>query len=140
MVGFVQPHTVRPGFTCSGVHFGSEIRAVAYILFVQPHTFSIRNSCSGVHSIRAVAYISPRIRRPRRDESRRLPHLRPATPATTDGPGDKIDTIVYEASHYDPVTHRRVPQRVTLTTSSRFGLPTPADENVILGLLCLAKH
>jgi len=54
--------------------------------------------------------------------------------------GVKVDTIVYEATRYDRLARRRVPQRVTLTTSTRYGLPTPADENVILGLLFVAKH
>ena len=33
-----------------------------------------------------------------------------------------------------------VQQRVVLETSSRHGLPTPADENVVLALLYVAKH
>ena len=57
-----------------------------------------------------------------------------------DDGGRKLDQIVYEASTFDPVTRRRIPQRVTLTTSSRYGLPTPADENVILALLYVAKR
>lgn len=54
--------------------------------------------------------------------------------------GTKRDSAVFEASRYDPVSRRRVQQRVILETSSRHGLPTPADENVILALLYLAKH
>jgi hypothetical protein len=54
--------------------------------------------------------------------------------------GRKLDQVVYEATTYDPVARRRVPQRVTLTTSSRYGLPTPADENVILALLYTARR
>src|SRR4051794_26227322 len=54
--------------------------------------------------------------------------------------GRKLDQVVYESSTYDPVGRRRVPQRVTLTTSSRVGLPTPADENVVLALLYTAKR
>jgi hypothetical protein len=54
--------------------------------------------------------------------------------------GRKLDQIVYEASTFDPAARRRVPQRVTLTTSSRYGLPTPADENVILALIYIAKR
>ena len=57
-----------------------------------------------------------------------------------DEQGRKLDQVVYESSSYDPVTRRRVPQRVTLTTSSRYGLPTPADENVVLALLLTAKR
>ena len=57
-----------------------------------------------------------------------------------DASGRKIDQIVYESTTYDPVGRRRVPQRVTLTTSSRHGLPTPADENVVLALLYTAKR
>lgn len=57
-----------------------------------------------------------------------------------DDGGRKVDQIIYESSTYDPAARRRIPQRVTLTTSSRYGLPTPADENVILALLCVAKR
>jgi hypothetical protein len=57
-----------------------------------------------------------------------------------DGGGQKRDTAVYEASRYDRAARRRVRQRVILETSSRHGLPTPADENVILALLHVAKH
>jgi hypothetical protein len=57
-----------------------------------------------------------------------------------DAEGRKLDQVVYESTTYDPVARRRVPQRVTLTTSSRYGLPTPADENVILALLYTAKR
>jgi Replication initiator protein A len=57
-----------------------------------------------------------------------------------DGRGRKLDQIVYESSTFDPASRRRIPQRVTLTTSSRYGLPTPADENVILALLYIAKR
>ena len=54
--------------------------------------------------------------------------------------GRKLDQVVYESTTYDPIGRRRVPQRVTLTTSTRVGLPTPADENVILALLYTAKR
>lgn len=57
-----------------------------------------------------------------------------------DGSGQKLDRLEFEATRYDPVTKRRVAQRVTLTTTSRDGLPTPADEHVILALLWVAKH
>lgn len=62
--------------------------------------------------------------------------LRWQQPSAADG--GKLRTITYEASRYDPATHRRVPQRVTL--SSEEGLPTPIDEHVILALLSLAKQ
>ena len=58
----------------------------------------------------------------------------------SDDQGQKKDTIVYESSRLDPATRQRVTQRVTLTTSSRDGLPTPADEHVVLALLYVAKH
>ena len=58
----------------------------------------------------------------------------------SDGEGRKLDRLEFEASRYDPATRRRVRQRVTLTASSREGLPTPADEHVILALLYVAKH
>ncbi len=54
--------------------------------------------------------------------------------------GGKVDTVVFEATRYDPLTKRRTPQRVTLLTNSQIGLPTPTDENVVLGLLCIAKQ
>src|SRR4051794_31322154 len=57
-----------------------------------------------------------------------------------DAEGRKLDQAVYESTTYDPVARRRVPQRVTLTTSSRYGLPTPADENVVLALLWTGKR
>src|SRR5262249_30355895 len=37
-------------------------------------------------------------------------------------------------------SRQRVQQRVVLETNSRHGLPTPADENVVLALLYVAKH
>src|SRR5947208_1883957 len=58
----------------------------------------------------------------------------------SDANGQKLDTIVYESSRLDPTTRQRVSQRVTLQSSSREGLPTPADEHVILALLYVAKH
>ena len=57
-----------------------------------------------------------------------------------DADGRKLDQVVYESTTYDPVARRRLPQRVTLTTSSRYGLPTPADENVVLALLYTARR
>jgi hypothetical protein len=57
-----------------------------------------------------------------------------------DKEGRKLDRLEFEASRYDPATRRRVDQRVTLTTTARDGLPTPADEHVILALLYIAKH
>jgi hypothetical protein len=58
----------------------------------------------------------------------------------SDENGQKLDTIVYESSRHDSATRQRVTQRVTLQSSSRDGLPTPADEHVILALLFVAKH
>ncbi len=57
-----------------------------------------------------------------------------------DEDGAKRDTAVYEASRYDRDARQRRQQRVILETSSRYGLPTPADENVVLALLHVAKH
>jgi hypothetical protein len=54
--------------------------------------------------------------------------------------GRKVDRLEFEASRYDPATRQRVQQRVTLSSSVREGLPTPADEHVILALLYVAKH
>jgi plasmid replication initiation protein len=58
----------------------------------------------------------------------------------SDADGHKRDRLEFEATRYDSVTHQRVRQRVTLTSTSRDGLPTPADEHVILALLYVAKH
>jgi hypothetical protein len=58
----------------------------------------------------------------------------------TDADGRKLDRIEFEASRYDPVSRQRLTQRVTLTSTARDGLPTPADEHVILALLYVAKH
>src|SRR5947199_6578679 len=58
----------------------------------------------------------------------------------SDAEGRKLDRMVFEASRYDPSLRQRVTQRVTLTASGREGLPTPADEHVILALLFVAKH
>ncbi len=57
-----------------------------------------------------------------------------------DGSGTKLDRVSFESSRYDTLRRQRVQQRVVLETSSRHGLPTPADENVILALLFVAKH
>jgi Replication initiator protein A len=58
----------------------------------------------------------------------------------SDADGRKLDRLEFEASRYDPATRQRVRQKVTLTASAREGLPTPADEHVILALLYVAKH
>src|SRR5262245_43518148 len=54
--------------------------------------------------------------------------------------GQPLDRLVFESSRYDPATKHRVNQRVTLTSSAADGLPTPADEHVVLALLYAAKH
>src|SRR5262245_40051750 len=58
----------------------------------------------------------------------------------SDGVGGKLDRMEFAASRYDPATRQRQRQRVTLTSTARDGLPTPADEHVILALLHVAKH
>ena len=58
----------------------------------------------------------------------------------SDEAGRKLDRMEFAASRYDPVSRQRMPQRVTLTSTARDGLPTPADEHVILALLYVAKH
>jgi len=58
----------------------------------------------------------------------------------SDADGRKRDRLEFEATRYDPVSRQRIQQRVTLTSSARDGLPTPADEHVILALLYVAKH
>jgi hypothetical protein len=58
----------------------------------------------------------------------------------SDTEGRKLDRLEFLASRYDPIKRQRVQQRVTLTSTARDGLPTPADEHVILALLYVAKH
>src|SRR4051812_19609181 len=58
----------------------------------------------------------------------------------SDGDGRKVDRMELTATRYDPASRQRVQQRVTLTSTARDGLPTPADEHVILALLHVAKH
>src|SRR5215475_12331788 len=57
-----------------------------------------------------------------------------------DGNGGKLDQITFHATRYDPILRQRVQQKVTLTSTARDGLPTPADEHVILALLYVARH
>src|SRR3954454_23900424 len=58
----------------------------------------------------------------------------------SDGEGKKLDRMEFTASRYDPASRQRVEQKVILTSTARDGLPTPADEHVILALLCVSKH
>ena len=58
----------------------------------------------------------------------------------SDEAGKKLDRMELTASRYDPATRQRLQQRITLTSTARDGLPTPADEHVILALLYMAKH
>lgn len=56
------------------------------------------------------------------------------------GAGGKLDRMEFTATRYDVGTRQRVQQKVTLTSTAQDGLPTPADEHVILALLYVAKH
>jgi hypothetical protein len=58
----------------------------------------------------------------------------------SDHHGRKRDRLQFQATRYDPVSRQRVLQRVTLTSSARDGLPTPADEHVVIALLYVGKH
>ncbi|MFO0877739.1 MAG: replication initiator protein A [Gemmataceae bacterium] len=58
----------------------------------------------------------------------------------TTATGGKLDRIEFKATRYDAVSRQRLDQRVTLTSTAHDGLPTPADEHVILALLHVAKH
>lgn len=58
----------------------------------------------------------------------------------SDQAGSKMDRLEFTATRYDPTLRQRVRQKVTLTSTARDGLPTPADEHVILALLYVAKH
>jgi Replication initiator protein A len=57
-----------------------------------------------------------------------------------DGAGGKLDRMEFTATRYDASSRQRVAQKVTLTSTACDGLPTPADEHVILALLYVAKH
>jgi hypothetical protein len=52
----------------------------------------------------------------------------------------KLDRLEFTSSRFDPSARRRVQQKVTLSSTAHEGLPTPADEHVILALLHVAKH
>jgi hypothetical protein len=52
--------------------------------------------------------------------------------------GATVNSMVYKSSRFDPATNEWVPQTVTL--SSEEGLPTPADEQVLLAFLYLGKY
>jgi hypothetical protein len=58
----------------------------------------------------------------------------------SDGQGGKLDRLEFTASRYDSTLRQRVKQKVTLTSTAHDGLPTPADEHVILALLYTARH
>lgn len=58
----------------------------------------------------------------------------------SDEAGRKVDRMELQATRYDPTLRQRVQQKVTLTSTASDGLPTPADEHVILALLFVAKH
>lgn len=58
----------------------------------------------------------------------------------SDEQGRKLDRLEFTATRYDSATRQRVQQKVILTSTARDGLPTPADEHVILALLHVAKH
>lgn len=57
-----------------------------------------------------------------------------------DGAGRKLDRMEFKATRYDSATRQRIQQKVTLTSTAHDGLPTPADEHVVLALLHAAKH
>src|SRR4051794_29673681 len=57
-----------------------------------------------------------------------------------DGNGGKLDRITFRATRHVAHLRQRVGQTVTLTSTAHDGLPTPADEHVILALLFAAKH
>src|ERR1700722_5920832 len=69
-----------------------------------------------------------------------FPISAPPRAQKSDEAGRKLDRMEFTASRYDPVSRQRVPQRVTLTSTARDGLPTPAGEHVILALFYIAKH
>jgi hypothetical protein len=52
----------------------------------------------------------------------------------------KLDRLEFLSTRFDPASRQRVKQKVTLTSTASDGLPTPADEHVVLALLHVAKH
>src|SRR5262245_32959770 len=52
----------------------------------------------------------------------------------------KVDRLEFLSTRFDPASRQRVKQKVTLTSTASDGLPTPADEHVVLALLHVAKH
>jgi hypothetical protein len=63
----------------------------------------------------------------------------PRTQKSTED-GKLVDRMELTSTRYDPIGRRRIQQKVTLTSTAYDGLPTPADEHVILALLAVAKH
>ncbi|MFO0930496.1 MAG: hypothetical protein U0736_26285 [Gemmataceae bacterium] len=58
----------------------------------------------------------------------------------SDEQGRKLDRMEFTATRYDPATRQRVRQKVILTSTAHDGLPTPADEHIILAALYVAKR
>jgi hypothetical protein len=59
--------------------------------------------------------------------------------ALTDRPDPKIKTIVFEDQIFDQSKNQQIARSVTISGSDAFGLPTPADEEVLLALIQLSK-
>ena len=58
----------------------------------------------------------------------------------TDANGKRPDELVCTIESYDPDLDRVVPRRLTRRTASKYGFPTPLDEEVLIALLTLTRH
>ena len=56
-----------------------------------------------------------------------------------DADGNPVTTLVYEVDRYDEDLKQLVPKKLTIRTASVFGLPTPAEEELLIGLLLLTR-
>lgn len=51
-----------------------------------------------------------------------------------------VKTVHYQDEYQDPRTGKRIPRKVTITSSDEHGLPTAKDDEVLVGLLYLTKR
>ena len=56
-----------------------------------------------------------------------------------DSHGRPLTTLVYEVSRFDEDLKQSVPKKLTIRTASDFGLPTPVEEELLIGLLLLTR-
>ena len=53
--------------------------------------------------------------------------------------GKRLDELVFSVESFDDQVGRIVPRKVTTRTSSRFGFPTPKEEQLLVGLMLLSR-